>query len=314
MKLGGIVLVGLVLGFVGGLIFTWFVMPLSYYNTYPPLLSQRYRQDWIRMTAWTYGLEGNWDRTAVRLLNLPKTEVRAGTVDVLEAAVAQGQPVDVLQRLATLASTYGADNPAVAIYVEGASGPTPGTTPEAGSTTAVTTATVPPEPTATMTPRPLPTPTSTPDVTLPTSPFEIVTQTLSCAPAPVLAISLEISRTVEIRGRETAELIGAPQREIWLLWEDGADRALTGFKPDLGLGYADFVLEPGRAYNLYIDSPTGLPVLTVQAAPCSPQDGDGWVSRFLILREEIPLATPEPTATTTITTTLTVTPTLTVSP
>jgi hypothetical protein len=315
VKLGGVLIVGLMLGLVGGLIFTWFVMPITYYNTYPPLLSQRYRQDWIRMTVWTYGLEGNWDRTEVRLLNMPASEVRAGAVDVLEEAVAQGQPLAVLQRLASLASAYGADNPAVTIYVEDGAAPTPAGDLVEDSPPVVVTAsavaTKPVVPTATLTPVPLPSPTFTPDPDLPSSPFEIVTQTLGCEPSPKLAVSLEISRTVEERGRETVELVEQPQRELWLLWEGGADRALTGFKPELGLGYADFTLEPGRAYNLYVDSPTGLPVLTVQAAPCTPQDGEGWVSRFLILREEIPLATPESTITGTpgLTVTQTLTPT-----
>jgi hypothetical protein len=270
------------------------------------------------MTAWAYGLEGNWDRTQVRLLSFPESEVRAWTVGVLEAAVAQGQPVDVLQRLARLASAYGADNPAVLIYAEEGtmpdssapegSGMTPAAVTPSNNAAAPTPVAETPTPTAIPTPMPLPTPT--PEAGVQASPFDIVTQTVACEPAPALAISLEISRTVEVRGRPTVEIVEAPQREIWLIWEDGADRAMTGFKPELGLGYVDFVLEPGRAYNLYVDSPTGLPALTIQAAPCAPQDGEGWLSRFLVLREEAPLPTPTPEATSDLTLTLTLTSTV----
>ena len=60
---------------------------------------------------------------------------------------------------------------------------------------------------------------------------------------------------------------------------------------------------PGRSYNLYVDTPGGLPILTVQVEPCPPDEGTGWVSRSLVLWEE-----PEPTLEVTTTLTPTVTP------
>ena len=89
-----------------------------------------------------------------------------------------------------------------------------------------------------------------------------------------------------MRGRERVEQVPQPGRTIWLLWEDGADRAITGFKPEIGPGYADFVIEPGRIYNLYIDTPAGIPVSTLQVAPCTPEEGGGWMARSLIILEE----------------------------
>lgn len=284
MKFVGVAVVGLLIGLVGGLIYTWFVAPVEYYDTYPPMLVSPYRQDWIRMTAWAYGLGDDWERTQTRLINLSHLEIAPLAVEVLEQAAAHGHDVTVLERIARLASSYGADGPGIAIYAEGNAAAA--TSPENGPSSPTATPVV-----ATSTPRPTPLPTQAPTIiptpaTLRTSPFRIITQTLSCDAAPSLAVSLELSRTIESRGREVQEQVGLPMRQVWLTWDDGADRAITGFKPAKGLGYADFQVRPGRKYNLYIDSPGGLPVLSFQVEPCPPSEGDGWVSRYLVLLEE----------------------------
>jgi hypothetical protein len=290
MKIGGALIVGLLLGLAGGLIYTWFIAPVQYYDTYPPMLSPRHRQEWIGMAAWTYSLEGNWDRTQTRLLHLPESEVRDGALAVLEEAVVLGQTMEVLQRLARLASAYGATGPGVAIYT--------GTTlaPSVTESAPPARATTPPTPllplpsataVASALPTPMPTATRVPTGTLdlaPSSPFTIISQTLTCELEPRIAVSLEVSRTVTERGRERSEITGLPNRELWLIWDSGADRAITGFRPEIGLGYADFVVEPGHTYNLYIDAPIGLPILTLRIEPCVISE-EGWVSRVLTVRE-----------------------------
>ncbi len=284
MKLTGVVVVGLLIGLAGGLIYTWFVAPVEYYDTYPPMLASTYRQDWIRMTTWAYGLGDDWERTETRLMNLSHLEIASLAVDVLEQATTRGHDVEMLKRIARLASSYGAEGPGIAIYADGdvAAAAPPADAPVSQTVTPTA---------ATPTPQPTPPPTRAPTVTptpatLRTSPFRIITQTLSCDPMPAIAVSLELSRTVEIRGREEQEQVGLPMRQVWLTWEDGADRAITGFRPERGLGYADFQVEPGRRYNLYIDSPGGLPVLSFQVEPCPPSEGAGWVSRHMVLLEE----------------------------
>ncbi len=300
MKLGGVIIVGLLLGLAGGLIYTWFLAPVEYYDTYPPMLAPRYRQDWIRMTVLAYGIEGNRSRTETRLLELPRTEISVIAAEALEQSAAADQPLPVLKRLAELAAAYGASGPGVEIY----SGASPTGVPTRGSEVSAL------APTPTLTPIPMsptvsptafasPTPTPVP---VSSSPFRIISQTFSCDPQPVIAVSLEISRTVQERGRTRQELVGLPVREVWLIWDGGADRAITGFKLDRGLGYADFAVQPGRAYNLYVDTPSGPPLLTVQVEPCSPTEGSGWVSRLLTLQKTVepdPVATPTPTMTAT---------------
>lgn len=280
--------VGLALGLAAGLIYTWVLHPVEFYDTYPPLMREDFRSDWIRMTGLAYGSDGDLARAHLRLQSLSRDEIQRALAQTLDAAVTSGRPLPALQRLAALAREYGVESAAVRIYTseEVLLPPTPPThtptaTPAAPTPTATALpSTSTPEPTLTQIPHViLPTPTPLPP------PYSI-TQTLeSCLPEPRIAISLTRSLTVTVRGREQRQIVGLPGREIWLLWPGGADRAFTGLRPAQGLGYADFVVEPQQTYNLYIQTPTGAPVATLKVEACAVGEGSGgWSSWLLIVK------------------------------
>jgi len=283
MKPWGVLIVGLILGLAAGLLYAWVISPPEYYDTYPPLLDKAYRTEWIQMTVLAYGAEGNWNRAQLRLQGLPEADIRPIAAAALDRAVAAGRPLETLQRIAKLAAFYNVDTPAIHIYIgEHGAAPTPApTTPsQAIPPTSTPTATAVP-PTNT----PLPVPTLTPSTPLSPSlsEFHIVSQTLTCTAPPHIAVSLMLSHTITVRRREEVEWLPLPGREVWLLWEDGADRAVTGFNPEMGLGYVDFTVVPGQVYKLYIDIPRGAPVSTIQVEPCTADEGEGWISRLLVL-------------------------------
>ena len=285
--------VGVALGLAAGLIYTWGIQPVEFYDTYPPLMREDFRADWIRMTALAYAYDGDLERAHLRLQRLAPEEIRHELLQTLDAAVASGRPLSALQRLATLAQDYGADSPAVRIYtgeetVILLSTPTRAPTSPPLSTTM-------PSPTATATATPLtvtttPTLPPIPHVILPTPtplppPYRISQTIESCLPEPRLAISLTASVTVTVRGREQRQTIGLPGKELWLLGTDDADHAFTGLRPAQGLGYADFNVEPEHSYNLYIETPTGAPVATLKTAACTATgEGDRWQSWLIILQ------------------------------
>ena len=286
MKHWSVLIVGLVLGLAVGLVYTWGIAPLEFYDTYPPLLRKDFRDDWTRLTVLAYGAEGNWSRTQLRLQDIPQAEIQDIAEETLDQAVKAGRPLDVLQKLARLATSYGVDSMAVNIYT-GSNPVAPTPVPSALP------ATLTPTPTQTMlppTPTPSPVPTysrfSTTPTPFPSAAYHIISQTLTCVDSPLLSVSLVVSRTTTVRRREVVEDVPVPGREVWLLWEDGADRATTGFKPEFDPGYADFVVGPGHVYKLYIDIPQGVPVTTVQVEPCTPAEGRGWISRWLVIHLE----------------------------
>ncbi len=285
--------VGLMLGLFAGLVYTWVFQPVAFYDTYPPLMREDFRTDWIHMTGLAYADDGDLERARLRLKDLRQVEVRNALAQTLDAAVTTGRPVLTLQRLASLAQDYGAQSAAVRIYASEEVllfTPTPAQE-SAGVTPPPTSTATPPS----LTPKAQLTPTQTPQITLPTStplpPPYTITQTLAlCLPEPRIAISLTESITVTVRGRERQRSVGLPGREIWLLWTGGADHAFTGLRPAQGLGYADFSVEPGQIYNLYIETPTGAPVTTLKVEACVTEEGrSGWNSWLVIL-----LATDDP--------------------
>ncbi len=282
MKPWGVLIVGLLLGLAAGLLYTWGISPPEYYDTYPPLLDKPYRTDWIQMTVLAYGAEGNWSRAQLRLQGLPEAEIRPIAATALDQAVAAGRPLVTLQRMAKLAAFYSIDTPAVHIYTgELGNAPTPAPT-TTSQTIPPTSAPTPPAVPPTNTPLPVPTLTVATPIAPALSEFHIISQTLTCTNTPHIAVSLVLSHTITVRRREEVEWLPLPGREVWLLWEDGADRAVTGFNPEMGLGYADFTVAPGRVYKLYIDIPRGAPVSTIQVEPCTADEGEGWISRLLV--------------------------------
>ena len=62
--------------------------------------------------------------------------------------------------------------------------------------------------------------------------------------------------------------------QIWLMWLDGADRAVTGLKPQQGTGYADFDAEWGVNYSLHIGE-LGRPLVTaLRLEPCPVEESE----------------------------------------
>ena len=291
MKYWGVLIVGVMLGLAGGLLYAWVIAPPEYYDTYPPLLNKPYRNEWIHMTVLAYGAEGDWDRVRLRLQDLPKADVGPIAAQALDQAVAAGHPLETLRQIAELAAFYGVDTPAIHIYtgeIDDDIEPTLAPTAIAEALPPTPTPTAAPLPTAippTNTPLPYPTVGITAPLSPPLNAFHLVSQTLTCADPPQIAVSLMLSHTITTRRGEEVEWLSLPGREVWLLWEDGADRAVTGFNLEMGLGYADFIVAPGRVYKLYIDVPRGAPISTIQVEPCAARDGEGWVSRLLVLLE-----------------------------
>lgn len=267
---------GLALGLALGLVYAWLIDPVQLYSTTPPLLRNDYRHEWIRLAALGYVVDGDINRALARLKGLREQDIQDALAAMVEAYAAYGQPAPTMRRLSQLARHLGVYTPAMSIYLE---------TPEASAggilPSPVPTSPVPPV--APTPPTPTPTALPVPAVTPIPSPYRVVAQNLVCEGTPgQLRVWVQVppppEPTVTPPPRRPTPTPAGPRPlegvVLWLLQADGADRAVTGLRPWIGPGYADFNLQPGVFYALSVEEPNA-PVISGLALPLCPDGKQG---------------------------------------
>lgn len=279
-------LLGLALGLALGLVYAWLIDPVRLYNTSPPLLRSDYRHEWIRLAALGYVADGDMDRALARLKGLREEDVRDALAAMIEAYAAHGQPAPTMRRLTELARRLGVYTPAMSIYLE-----TPGAS--TGGILPTPMPTVPVLPVSPTPPPPTPTPAPVPEWTPVPSPYRVLSQNLVCGGTPgQLRVWVQAPPPPEPTAtpsprRPTPTPAGPRPLDgvvLWLLWADGADRAVTGLRPWVSPGYADFHLQPGVFYALSVEEPNA-PVLSGLSLQTCP---DGEMSSWEIVIERLP--------------------------
>jgi hypothetical protein len=100
----------------------------------------------------------------------------------------------------------------------------------------------------------------------------VLTRTAICTgTTPQLQVLVWSSRKDALDGedQEASPRLPLPGVVLWLTWPGGADRAVTGLRPWIDPGYADFQLQPEVSYALSIDEPNA-PVLSGLTTPKCP--------------------------------------------
>jgi hypothetical protein len=291
-------IVSVIVGFVAGLGFAWFVSPVEYTSVEPSELAPQFRATYLQLVAASFAFENDWTRADFRLQVLrddPQTTARL-VRDVTERAIAEGRPAPMLRALSKLSDKLGVRTAAMIVYLATpvptmpvAAAPTPFRPPPTFAPTASPAPTL--APIDTPTPRPTPTPTP-----LPPPLHVLMGRERICE-----AGSAQIRVVVEDETRR-----GIAGVEVWVTWESGADRFVTGLKPESGSGYGDFDMQTGRVYAVAV-AESALPVVTgLQTAPCpSPDPAQAiFASWQLTFRPVAIQATPTSTVTLTPTATL----------
>lgn len=284
------ILLGLILGLVGGLLYTWVINPVVYVDASPERLSNRYKDEYVFLVSQNYAATGDWERAQERLQALEDTNLSQRVAALFEQYLREGRPAGHVRNLAILTQQLGGESPALSLF-----GPTPmppPVTPEPTAAANTPTATLLPTPTLTRrptnTPRPTltPTPTQIPTIT-PRPVYRLLNQERLCdadEPAPRIEV-LVVDALLE-------PLAGA---EVLVTWEGGSDRFFTGFQPDQDPGFGDFVMEPDVSYSVTMaeGSPT-ISGLRVEACPAASGGlPGGWRLTFQNLTVNEPTATPE---------------------
>jgi hypothetical protein len=281
---------GIAVGLLGGLVYAWGVAPIDLIDVDPKTMRADYRREWVRLAALSYIADGDLERARWRLTGLDREDIAAGMEALIDEYAAAGRSAETMRRLTVLAQALNVQTPAMLVYLETPEAPLVPT--DMPLPTPVATL-VPPEPTITLTPMPTIKPTRTPYPPTatpgPRPPFQLAAKEQVCEQGQEPHIE------VVVQDEESA---GVPGVEIWLLWADGADRAVTGLKPEQGMGYADFDAEEGVDYSIGI-SELGAPLVTgLRLESCPEEKGkDPLVGSWRIVLERKSLATSTPTAT-----------------
>ena len=284
------VLIGLILGLAGGLIYAWLINPVAYVDADPERLSDRYKDEYVFLVSQNYAATGDWAAAQERLQALEEPELPQRVADLFERYLREGRPAGHVRNLAILTRRLGGDSPALSLF-----GPTPlppPVTQEPTEAASTATATLLPTPTLTRrptnTPRPTltPTPTQIPTAT-PRPVYRLLSQERVCdaeEPAPRIEVVV-VDALLE-------PLAGA---EVLVTWEGGGDRFFPGFQPDQDPGYGDFVMEPDVSYSVTMAE--GSPAISgLRVEPCPAARGGlpgGWRLTFQNLTVNEPTATPE---------------------
>jgi hypothetical protein len=262
MKNAGLIVlvIGIVLGAAGGLYYAWSVNPVEYIDSAPASLRADFRDDYIALIASAFGATNDLDRARIRLAMLQVSDPARTLSMLAQSRLAEGHSEFEVRALAQLAAALG-DRPSSLAF-------TPTTAPP-GATPENLTPTVPP---ATSTIQPTRTPTATPG-----APFEPIEQEEVCEPRP----SEPLIQVMVL----DADGAGVPGMAILVIWDSGQDRFFTGLKPELGMGYADFMMTPGVVYSLQVSDADR--IITGLVAPeCTDGSGETYPGSWSIIYQQ----------------------------
>jgi hypothetical protein len=280
-------LLSIVAGVALGLGYAWLIAPVVPTTADPLHVVEPYQEVWLITAAEAYATSGDWERTLARLNGLGDPNLMRHVVALFERYSGDG-PNPQARALARLAAQLGAERTAaMQVYLA----------------TPITTPTIMP----TATPRaPTPTSRSTDSTNVsatPTIDFAFPTPTATATPPPeFVAVSqtsvCEATERPQIRVVvQDAEGNGLPGVDVWITWNGGADRFVTGLKPEIGSGYGDFDMTPGVSYRIGAGTQTALALVSnLRAEPCSIDDNSvGQLSWEIVLSPAITgQATDEP--------------------
>jgi hypothetical protein len=254
-------LTGLVLGAVLGLVYAWFYAPVRYVDASPASLSEADKDLYRALISAAFVANGDIPRARARLNLLDDIDPARVLAVQAQRALAEGHPEQEVYALGLLAvsltegqvppnafPSVASSTPSLVIETATPSIEPPTATPEeplpaeAGAVTATLRASATPtlRPfTATSTPLPTRTATATPG-----SAFVLAERTALCdsnLEGPLIIINTLDSADQPV-----------PGVQVIVSWSGGEDRLVTGLKPELGLGYGDFHMQPGVSYTVHL--------------------------------------------------------------
>jgi hypothetical protein len=281
------VIFALLVGIGLGLVYSWVVSPVTYVDANPALLRADFKDQYRVVIADSYAATQDLARARARLNLLGDLDPVAALSAQAQRMLADGEPFDSVRPLAQLATDLQqgfSSSPIIPTPFPTFNTPMVEITPTENDFTNETDpeeATATPQPTVafeqtpltpviqeTSTPRPTFTPSPAPGM-----PFTLVGQDVICEadaqPGLLQFMFMDSSRRQ------------VPGVEIIVTWERGEDRFFTGFKPELGNGFADFVMQSDTVYSVRVVT-GGSFVPNISAPVCTATNGSTYPGGMLL--------------------------------
>lgn len=247
---------GLGLGLGIGFLVAWVLVPIQFIDTTPASLRVDFKDEYRFMIASAYAANNDLLRAQARLGTLADLDPlnalgeQAQRMLASDSSAAEAQIVadlsTALQNLpAQSASPTVENSPTPTTQVSATPSPSATTqlslTPSASPTSAIEeTPSLQPKPIATLALRP--TQTATPPAG---KPFALIKQSTFCEPAQPGQMQVNLTNSA---GKPAAGI------ELVITWLNGEEHFFTGFKPELGFGYADFTMTENIEYALSLSA------------------------------------------------------------
>ena len=283
-----LIILALLIGFGLGLAYSWLLAPVTYVDAHPALLRTDFKDQYRIIIAASYASNKDLPRAQARLNLLGDADPISELSAQAQHMLASGETFEKTRPLAQLATDLSQG------YVSEPFTPTPFPTfntpsvqftstptesepqPEISEEATVTPAAptvffeqtpLTPLAQSTLTPRPTFTPTAGPG-----APFVLMSQETVCDPgmAKVMQFILLNAKRDQV-----------PGAEIVVTWSQGEDRFFTGLKPEMGDGYADFMMDAGTVYNIRVVT-GGAFVPDVRAPDCTDPNGATYPGGILL--------------------------------
>jgi hypothetical protein len=269
-------LIALILGFGLGLAYAWVISPLEYVDAEPMILRDDFKDHFRAAIAAAYASSGDLERARARLDLLGDPDTAQALTAQAQRMLAAGDSFETVQQVAMLASALQGEvvpNPPTEIPTNNLE-PTGQAVDPLTSTPEAFQPTIEVEPTGTPIPvlTPTPRPTRTPTPTL-GAPYQLVGQDTVCEPELAEGL-LQIVVTNATRKH-------IPGAEIIITWSGGEEHIFTGLKPELGHGYADYLMTPEVTYSIRM-ADGGTPASGVSAPTCTATDDNTYLGGIRI--------------------------------
>ncbi|MCC7117005.1 MAG: hypothetical protein IT310_00650 [Anaerolineales bacterium] len=275
-----------------GLAYSWLISPVTYTDANPALLRVDFKDQYRAVVAASYAATHDLPRARARLQLLGDADLIGELSAQAQRMLAAGEPFENAQPLAQLA----ADLQQGFASIQATNPPANPPATELANSLATETPIIPTLPL---------TETSFPEIATaePTLVFEqtpLIPQNplVTASPRPTVTTQPGISKPFTLVGQDTVcdpslkngllQVILMDNRrkqpsgmEIIVTWDQGEDRFFTGFKPELGNGYADFIMQAETIYSVRIVE-GGSFIPNIAAPTCTAADGSAYLGGLLL--------------------------------